>query len=52
MSLLKVLFFQEKVKTTPITHAFSDYTGPQEYHPSIQYVAKKFKEQKKSGPQA
>ena len=44
--------FQEKVKTTPITIAFSDYTGPQDYHPSIQYIARKFKEQKKSGPQA
>ena len=43
---------QEKVKTTPITIAFSDYTGPQDYHPSIQYIARKFKEQKKSGPQA
>ena len=40
------------MKKTPITIAFSDYTGPQEYHPSIQYIAKKFKEQKKSGPQA
>ena len=39
------------MKKTPITIAFSDYTGPQEYHPSIQYIAKKFKEQKKSGPQ-
>ena len=47
-----LFIFQEKVKTTPITIAFSDYTGPQDYHPSIQYIARKFKEQKKSGPQA
>ena len=39
------------MKKTPITIAFSDYTGPQEYHPSIQYIAKKLKEQKTSGPQ-
>ena len=44
--------FQEKIKTTPLTICFTDYTGAQEYHPCIQYMARKFKEQKKSGPQA
>ena len=32
--------------------AFSDYTGPQECQASLQYMATKFKEQKKLGPQA
>ena len=50
--LTKIDIFKEKVKSKPITIAFSNYTGPQEYHPSIQYISEKFKETKKSGPKA
>jgi len=40
--LNKCDLFQEKIKKVPITTAFADYTGPQEYDDSIKYIEQQF----------
>jgi len=40
--------FEDKVKITPITVAFEDYTGPQDYKECLQYVSDAFENVNKS----
>jgi len=41
--LNKIDLFQEKIKHVPITVAFKDYQGPQEFEASVAYIQEEFK---------
>jgi len=34
--------FENKIKRVPITVCFKEYTGPQEYQPSLNYIRDQF----------
>ena len=42
--------FQERLKRKPITIAFPEYSGTQEYDESLAFISNKFKTVKKKGP--
>ena len=48
--LTKTDLFQERLNRTPVTIAFPEYTGTQEYNDVIQYISTRFKTVKKKGP--
>eukprot|EP01103_Thecamoeba_quadrilineata_P020384 TRINITY_DN8714_c0_g1_i1.p1 TRINITY_DN8714_c0_g1~~TRINITY_DN8714_c0_g1_i1.p1 ORF type:complete len:343 (+),score=74.46 TRINITY_DN8714_c0_g1_i1:83-1111(+) len=37
--------FEEKIKTSPITIAFPEYTGPSEFDPAVKYIEEQFRKQ-------